>query len=133
MAVWGDSKRDMVVAENAAMQREIELLREQIADLKQERLELKDQLKFTQEALVAKESPEAYREKKWAEAQAIEPTPEELAAHKKREQQAEITKEYVRAMEGDLFTGADEMMQLLNRAGAVPLSEDVSFHGNDES
>ena len=36
MAIFGDSKRDLVVAENAAVRKEVEMLREQLAEKKEE-------------------------------------------------------------------------------------------------
>jgi hypothetical protein len=131
---WGD-KHDRLVAENGAMKREIELLEERIADLKDERVELKAQLKHTQEALIAKESPEAYRDQKYAEDQASREAPSEgeLAQKRKHEQQSGIRSQWLSEMEKPLFEDADDMIQLLTRAVGTPLGETQSLHGNDES
>jgi hypothetical protein len=132
---WGDSKRDLIVAENAAAQREIELLREQITDLRTDRTELKQQLMATQEALIAKESPEAYRDQKYAEDQANqEEVPntqnEALRLQAKR---ADITQQWMSEVESPLFKDADDMIQMLIPALGVPMGESPSLHNNDES
>lgn len=133
---WGDSKKELLIAENAAMSREIEMLRDQIADLRRDKTELRDQLKATQEALIAKESPEAYHDKKYAEEQASQPAPSEelLTQRKFRRQQAEVASRYINEMEGSLFKDADDMIQMLTRGVGVPvISESKSLHGNNES
>jgi hypothetical protein len=131
---WGNNN-DKLVAANGAMGREIELLRERITDLTDERKELKDQLKHTQEALIAKESPEAYRDQKYAEEQALNegPSETELAQKRKHAQQTDIASRYLSEVEKPLFEDAADMIQMLTRATGVPLSETQSLHGNDES
>jgi formate-dependent nitrite reductase cytochrome c552 subunit len=131
---WGE-KKEMLIAENAVQKREIELLREQLGELKQDRLELKNQLRATQEALIAKESPEAYRDQKYEADQAAqeEPTDEEREAVIKQRQRAEIAGRYLTEMESDLFKSPDDMIQILTRGTGAPLSETASLHGNDES
>jgi hypothetical protein len=133
---WGE-KRDLLVAENASMKREIDLLREIITDLKQERTELKGQLHHTQEALIAKESPEAYRDKKYAEDQAemmaSAPTEEQKEAHRRQAVRADAAADWLRNMEDNLFHDADDMIQHLTRATGVPMGQSASLHGNEES
>lgn len=131
---WGE-KKELLIAENAVQKREIEMLREQLDELKQDRLELKGQLKSTQEALIAKESPEAYRDQKYEADLAAqeEPTDEEREAIIKQRQRAEIASRYLTEMESDLFKSPDDMIQILTRGTGTPLSETASLHGNDES
>lgn len=132
---WGE-KRDRLVAENAAMEREITLLREIITDLKEERTELKGQLHHTQEALIAKESPEAYRDKKYAEDQAemnVELTDaQKKHAHEQRVR-SDAASSWLQNMEDNLFKDADDMIQQLTRATGVPMGQTTSLHGNEES
>jgi hypothetical protein len=131
---WGE-KKELLIAENAVQKREIELLREQIGELKQDRLELKGQLQSTQEALIAKESPEAYRDQKYEAdlAAAEEPTEAEQEASRLQRKRAEIAGRYLVEMESDLFKSPDDMIQILTRGTGAPLSETASLHGNDES
>ncbi len=132
---WGD-KRDMIVAENAALKREVDLLREMLAENKEERKELKDQLYHTQEALIAKESPEAYRDKKYAEEQAelnAEPTDEQKENIRRQGVRTDAAAQFLQSMEGSLFKDADDMVEILTRATGVPMGQEDSLHGNDES
>jgi len=132
--VWGDSKRDLIVAENAAAKREIELLREQILDLKEERSMLIQQLKATQEALVAKESPEAYRDmmdSRMSDSKIL--TPEEKEEQRLKKQKTAIYEAYINELESPLFKDADDIKQVLTRVTNLPISEAESLHGNAES
>lgn len=131
---WG-SKTDLLHAENAAMTREIEMLREQLTERKEEMRELKQQLMATQEALIAKESPEAYRDQKDAEVKANAPvlTDEEREAQRRQHERSELASRYIQELEEPLFKDADDMIQHLTRATGVPLGEPQSLHGNDES
>ena len=134
---WGE-KRDRLVAENAAMEREINLLREIIVDLKAEKIDLKDRLQNTQEALIAKESPEAYRDQKYAEEQAMliaaNPTSDaQREAARLQGLRADTVLQYLQEQEGDLFQDADDMIALLTPATGVPLDDTKSLHNNDES
>lgn len=134
---WGD-KRDMILAENAALKREVELLREMLSENKEERAELKTQLHHTQEALIAKESPEAYRDKKYAEEQAdiaanVTPSDEQREAARIQQLRANTASKFLQETEGSLFKDADDMIDLLMPSLGVPMSEDHSLHGNDES
>lgn len=132
---WGD-KKDMIVAENGALKREVELLREMLAENKEERADLKTQLHHTQEALIAKESPEAYRDKKYAEEQALlDPEPSDAQRENARLQQlrTDTATRYLQDTEGALFKDPDDMIQQLTRATGVPMGQSVSLHGNEES
>ncbi len=134
---WGD-KKEMIAAENVALTREVELLREMIAEHKADKLELKQQLHYTQEALIAKESPEAYHDKKYAEEQAEFADPD-AALDSQRElmrQQgvrASAASRYLHATESPLFKDPEDMIQMLTRATGVPMGQGGSLHGNPES
>lgn len=131
---WGD-KRDLIIAENASKTKEIEILREVIDDLKRDKIELKKQLVSTQEALICKEAPEAYRDQKDLEEKALmkEPTEEQLKARNIRNIQAETATRYLQEMEKSLFLDADDMVEKLMPSVGVPLAEHSSLHDNEES
>lgn len=131
---WGD-KKEALIAEHAALKREVEILREQVVELKEEKQALYRRLTAAHEALVAKESPEAYRDQKVAEelANMPEPSTEELERANLQRRRAEIAQAYINEIEGDFFKDADDMIQQLTRAVGVPLGETASLHGNGES
>lgn len=127
--MWG--KNEKILAENFAMKREIELLNQRILDKDQQLEYFKEQLKYTQEALVAKESPEAYRDRRMAEAG----VPEEISGEEKdkRLKQAEIVSRYINEAEKDLFKDAEDMIAALMPVVGAPAPEVESLHGNAES
>lgn len=134
---WGN-KKEMIIAERAALQREVELLRDQLDEKKTEITELRGQLKYTQEALIAKESPEAYRTQKWEEEQArheeAAPLPDgEEAQVRTQLQKINALSAFASEVERPLFKDADDMIQLLTPARGVPGMETESLHGNAES
>jgi len=137
MGLFGGDKPDpaVLLAENGGLLREVELLREQLGEKKEEIGAMREQLRWTQDALIAKEAPEAYRDRQDVEAQALLPAPaaEVSAESEKRNQEAEIKRRYLNAMEEPLFNDADDMCAKLMGAVGVPLSESQSLHGNDES
>jgi hypothetical protein len=135
---WG--KKEQVIAENAAIKQEVLMLRERVIELKEEKLALVKQLVNTQEALVAKEAPEAWRDQKYMEEQALimanaDPEKEKEQAEAKRlmELKANTTSNYLRGMEESLFVDADDMIEMFTRAAGVPVLDNHSLHGNDES
>lgn len=136
---WGNKQeREKIVADNAAMKREIDLLREIIVDLKYDKVDLSTRLQNTQEALIAKESPEAYRDQKYAEEQARFADDDEMSDARKEVARvqgirAEATFQHLQNLEGDLFHDADDMISMLTPAAGVPMSESHSLHGNEES
>ena len=134
---WGRDKRDLIVAENAAMVRELEMLRERVIELKDEKAELKTLLTNTQEALIAKESPEAYRDQKYMEEQAalaeLVDTPEHKEAMRVQALKAQTTSDYMRSMEDNLFIDAEDMINMFSRSFETPGTTPHSLHGNDES
>jgi len=133
---WG---KEAVTAELAVEKRENELLRERISELKEEIKELKHSLRYTQEALVAKESPEAYRDRKYeqdlaeAELNQKELTSEQIDQRKERAARADIAARYLHEMEKPLFTSAEDMIQQLTRSVGLPMVKTESLHGNSES
>jgi len=134
---WGD-KKDMIIAENAAMKVKVEMLAERVEELKEEKLALTEQLRHTQDALVAKEAPEAYRDKKYMEEQALimaqaDPSEEQTEAVRIQELKAATTSNYLRGIEDRLFIDADDMIEMFSRSVDKPMLDSKSLHGNDES
>jgi hypothetical protein len=111
------------------------MLRERLEEKQQEIVDLRAQLKNTQEALVAKQSPDAYREQKLAEYEANmpEPTEEQKEAARVQRIRAEAAGNYISEMEAPLFKDRDDMISLLTKRVGAPLSDSPSLHGNDES
>ena len=130
---WG--KNEVLIAENGALKREVELLREQLTERREDLAELSRRLINTQEALIAKEAPEAYRDQKDMEAAEARDaaSPEEKDFRQKQAQRADIAAQYMNEMEKPLFKDAADMQQLLTRAVGAPTSGDQSLHGNEES
>ena len=135
MAVFGDSKRDLIVAENAGLKKEVELLREIIAGQKEDILSLREQLNHTQLALIAKEAPEAYRDRMDIEEARAQPelTKEEQEQRRISLLQAKTITDYAVRMEEPTFVDADDMIETLTRGSGLDMSENHSVHGNDES
>lgn len=131
-----NGKQEKLIAENAALKKEVELLTKYLEERKEEILDLRKQLKYTQEALIAKESPEAYKIQKYEEEMANNQnslTKEEIKQRKKLIETTKIAGDYINEIENPLFKDPDDMIQGLTRIVGVPLSEDYSLHGNDES
>jgi len=131
---WGSANAQLV-AENASLKREIELLRERAIEYKEEIAELKKQLHYTQDALVAKESPEAYRDKKWEQDQAAleEITPEQKKRREEMVKRAQIASQYIAEMEKPLFKDPEDMIEQLRRQLGVPMMDTAPLHENSES
>lgn len=130
-----DSSRDAVGAENAALHEKVEMLREMLDDKKEQILALRDQVRVLQEALVSKESPDAWREQKWQEAQAeaeqTEYTPEQIKQFELRAAQTAMERDHLENIEKPLFKDAEDMMSLL--MGPIGAPESASLHGDNES
>jgi hypothetical protein len=125
----------VLLAEKGYLLREIEMLREQLAEKRSDILSLREQLRWTQLALVAKEAPEAYRDRQDAEAAAAQrpASPEELEAQQMQADRRDITARYLQELEGPLFKDGDDMIAQLTRVTGVPIGESHSIHGNEES
>lgn len=137
---WGSKELEIrLVAENASMLKEIEMLREKVLDLKDEKLAIAEQLRHTQDALVCKESPEVYRDKKQAtedqeraELAAGDTLAE--AAFERKEKVSAIQNRFIQELEEPLFLDADDMISNLTRATGAPVTSGThSLHDNDES
>jgi hypothetical protein len=127
------ANKDLIVAENAAKETEIRMLREQLQEKKEEILELKATVRRTQDALIAKESPDAYQDQVNAryDAEATELTEEQRTQIEQGREVARMNEELLSSMESPLFHDADDMLAMLARPQGAP--EAPSFHGDDES
>ena len=129
VAVFGS--KDLVI-ENARLEAKIELMELRLADKESSITELKEMLSNTQEALIAKEAPEAYRDQKYAEMEASkEVTPEGAKETAALQRRAETNAKYLESIEGPLFHNAQDMIDVLSKNQGVPTSK--SLHDNMES
>jgi hypothetical protein len=128
MAIFGN--KDQLIAEMSGLKREVELLREFISSKEVEASDLRASIRILQDALIAKESPVAYRDMKSAEEAAATPQldPETV---KKNQQLNEANRLILRDLEGDLFRDADDMIDALSSVAGSPQFR--SLHGNSES
>lgn len=122
-----------VAIENARLEVRVEMLDKQLETVVAENRELKAMLSRAQEALVAKESPEAYRDHKNAEYEAsmVPMTDEEKAEAVANRRRAETNANYIAEIERPLFRDADDLIQMLTRPEGTP--SPVSLHNNGES
>ena len=108
----------------------LSLNQERIEDLEKRVADQQEQILRLQDALVAREAPDAYADRKVDEA-LPEATPEEIAAAKKDMELAKANRELLDTMTKDhYFDSADDMIDILTR-GAAPVFE--RLHQNDES
>jgi hypothetical protein len=131
---WGDSNRDRLVAENAAVKAKVEMLETLLAEKREEVKELKEQLMRTQDALIAKESPEAYHDQKYEQAvtRAEETmTDEERKQLSRRAQRAEVEKAHLENLEGPLFLDAADMISTLLPAVGGPAADEPLHRGGE--
>jgi len=133
MAFGSEKKNDLRVAQAAAQEVEIRMLREQLEEKREEILELKESLRRTQDALIAKEAPEAYRDHLIEHEQAMDEnlTPEQQSAIEANRAEARAAELLISSMEGPLFKGADDMISMLSAPQGPPVSK--SLHGDSES
>lgn len=129
------ARSSAVAAENAALHEKVGMLREMLDDKKEQITALSEQVSILQGALVAKESPEAWREQMWQQAQAeaeeTEITPEQKKIHEQRAAQVDMERRHLDNIEGPLFKGAEDMQSLL--LGPIGAPESASLHGDNES
>lgn len=125
---WGS--KDQLIAENAALKRENELLHEFYSKKEAEVEELRATIKTLQDALIYKEAPVVYKDMRMAEEAAAQPqpNPEEI---EKQKQISEANRLLLREIEGDLFKDAEDMIDTLSRVAGGPAWG--SLHGNEES
>lgn len=137
MGLFSGDKPDVAVllSEKAALLVEVEMLRERLAEKKEDIAALRAQLQHTQDALIAKEAPEAYRDRKDLEAgDDREMTEEEREHRRKQLEKVEIVSQYINEMENpQMFKDGDDMIQMLTRAVGTPVFDSPSLHGNEES
>jgi predicted nucleic acid-binding Zn-ribbon protein len=126
---WG-SKKEQLIAEFATAQAETRMLREMLEYKDHEITELRGQLHRTQEALIAKEAPEAYIDHKIEQDAAKPMTDDQKAKQKQARSQSEMDQKLVASMEGPLFIDADDMQAMLMPALMKPQE---SLHGDGES
>ena len=102
----------------------LELLTKEIETLRQDKVELVTRLNLLQDALVAKESPIAYRDRQY--------TPE-VKPDPRISNDLEMMHRYMEELKSDrpMFDTADDLIYLVNSARGVPQSK--SIHNNDES
>ena len=124
MGIMGRGKEELI-SELAELKGENRALNSQVAFLQ-------EQLRKTQDALVAKESPMAYQDQKDAEA-AAQPLSEEARAYQdKMRKQAELDRKLLQEMEQPLFKNAEDMQTMLLGVLNRP-SESRSLHNDGES
>lgn len=136
---WGNNEQAERNAElaglNAGLQKEVEMLLLLVAEKKEEIVALRDQLRWTQDALIAREAPEVYQDRREAEAIADQPEPseEDKARALVQKKEAEILSGYINGLEKPLFKDADDMCSMLMGVTGVPIADSHSLHNNDES
>ena len=116
----------------AKLEAQVETLELRLADRSEENKDLRNMLSRAQDALIAKEAPEAYRDHKIAEYEANhELTEEEVELAAKQKRRAETNSKYLEQLEQPLFKTPDEMIEILTRPQEVPSGG--SLHENNES
>ena len=113
MAITGGKEIALLKQENENLTAQLAALTLRCEDLTADKKDLREQVGRLQEALVAKESPDAYRDQKLAEEEAQTEdtrTPEEKAYEKKL---AEANRDLLIGMESDLFKDAQELQESL--------------------
>lgn len=133
MAIFGDKDNKELVTELIKAKTEVEMLNKMLASKDEDLDNLRTQLYRTQEALIAKEAPEAYFDQKAAEKDAIPPTPEELEKRDKARHQAELDQKLLEDIEGPLFKSAEEMQDLLMRPSMGDIDNTKPLHPGGES
>ena len=126
MAILGRGKEEQaLLVENAELKGELKAMHSQVEFLQ-------EQLRKTQDALIAKEAPEAYQDQKAAEIAARPVPPEQLAQRDKMKQQMALDKRWLEELEQPLFKDADDMQSMLLGILNKP-AESRSVHDNSES
>lgn len=117
----------------AVLEAKLEMREERLTEQAEEIRELRAMVARTQDALVAKEAPEAYRDGKIAEAEAAaeDLSPEEEKRQREIMLRAETNARYIEEIEGPLFKDPQDMIDMLTRPTTVP--EQGSLHNNGES
>lgn len=129
MARYSEEQLELI-AENAVLKKENELLRDRIEEIRGELVQEKEQVLRLQDALVAKESPLAYSDQRDAARQ--DEAPPDWVRDQIRK--LNIERQIVDMEEQPLFRDAQEMedmMDTLTQSVGVP--SPPSPHGNEES
>ena len=121
------SNKDIIIAK---LELKVEMLEAQLKDKKQELIEANETIRRTQDALVAKEAPEAYRDYMAAKAESSI-TPEDLENKHKQRELALMNGRLLHEMEQPMFRDAEEMMDILSKPLGIPTFR--SLHGDNES
>jgi hypothetical protein len=132
---WGSKKREELIAELAASKKETEILRELLSYKEKELERLRESLRITQDALIAKEAPVAYIDQRDAreDAKRTELSLEERERREQARAQAEMDKLLLEELEAPLFKSADDMQQILSRPFAASTVGEKSLHNDGES
>jgi|SRR5271166_795045 len=111
------------------------LMQKRIEELEDDKNKLLLSLEKMQNALVAAQSPEAYRDMKNAEWEAANPRPVPTSAEQEQAQKRKRGwEEYLRASESSLFARPEDLEDLQKTLMAqVNQTRDESLHGNSES
>ena len=129
---WGKSDRESLVTENAVMSAKITFLEETLTEKREEIRDVKQQLRSTQEALIAKEAPLAYMDQMDEKDQVEEETPQQIETRRRHTLQAEAEKRLLQEIESPLFIDKDDLIEQLTRAVGAP-SCDEPLHPGGES
>jgi predicted RNase H-like nuclease (RuvC/YqgF family) len=115
--------------ETAALEVEIKFLKDKIEDLTKRCEEYRQETIRLRDALVSKEAPLYWNDKKAAEWDAKNPPDPKLIARARKEQ--EMYQQLTRQMEEPLFDDADDMISKFQETLGAVTSQ--SLHGNSES
>lgn len=109
----------------------LKLLQDQIQELREDKSKLQNQLFNLQNGLMAVRSPEAYRDMRADQGESTPAMDPEVA--EKNRIYKEVQTRHLENIEGDLFTDADDMINMLSGPLNSGAMESKSIHGNDES
>jgi peptidoglycan hydrolase CwlO-like protein len=122
-----DIERELIHAEA-----KIETLQALLDSAQADRVELKSQVTKLQDALVAAQAPEAYRDQQLArEEEDRIPMSQEAMDRNKLIQ--DTTTEYIAGLEKPLFRDANDLDDLLARSAMRAIKPPASLHRNEES
>lgn len=116
--------------EVASLSTKVEMLKERVQTLQDEKSELMSQIVKLSDALVAREAPQAYMDQ---HAELYEETPEEKSNRKKFDKSREVVGEYLRGIEEPLFKDPTEMASILLKGTDTDDIIPPSLHENEES
>ncbi len=126
--------KDALVAENAGLKVEVSMLRDQLVEKKEEIVALRASLARCQDALIAKEAPEAYRDHQFAKhaAEDNEPlTDKEYQELERNKELARLNQQLLVETESPLFRDAEDMVSMLSQTQGAPTM--ASLHDDGES